>query len=86
MQEKQPSLDYNTNNIPNVLPILPLYDATLFPKMVLPLVVMKGESVQLIDEAMAKDRMIGLLVAKKKEKVKPRTPTAETWPRSAPPP
>ncbi len=71
MKDKQPSLDYNTENIPKVLPILPLFDATLFPKMVLPLVVMKGESVQLIDEAMAKDRMIGLVVAKKKEDVKP---------------
>ena len=71
MQDKNPSLDYNTDNIPTVLPILPLYDATLFPKMVLPLVVMKGESVNLVDEAMAKDRMIGLLVAKKQENVKP---------------
>ena len=71
MQDRKPSLDYNTDNIPEVLPILPLYDATLFPKMVLPLVVMKGESVTLIDEAMAKDRMIGLLVAKKKENLKP---------------
>jgi ATP-dependent Lon protease len=71
MQDKQPSLDYNTDNLPIKLPILPLFDATLFPKMVLPLVVMKGESVHLIDEAMAHDRMIGLLVAKKQENVKP---------------
>jgi ATP-dependent Lon protease len=52
---------------PDVLPILPLFDATLFPKMVLPLVVMQGESIQLIDEAMSKDRVIGLLVSKGKE-------------------
>ena len=71
MQDKQPSLEYNTENIPQELPILPLFDATLFPKMVLPLVVMKGESVHLIDEAMANDRMIGLLVAQKKENVTP---------------
>ncbi|MGA6925736.1 MAG: endopeptidase La [Desulfosarcina sp.] len=71
MQDKQPSTDYNTENIPNVLPILPLFDATLFPKMVLPLVVMKGDSVHLVDEAMAKDRTIGLLVAKKQENLKP---------------
>jgi ATP-dependent Lon protease len=64
-------LNYNTDNIPKTLPILPLFDAALFPKMVLPLVVMKGESVRLVDEAMAKDRMIGLLVAQKKENVKP---------------
>lgn len=64
-------MDYNAENLPSVLPILPLFDATLFPKMVLPLVVMKGDSVNLIDEAMAKDRMIGLLVAKKTEKARP---------------
>ncbi|PID40515.1 MAG: endopeptidase La [Proteobacteria bacterium] len=71
MQDKQPSLDYDTSNLPAELPILPLYDAALFPKMVLPLVVMKGESVKLIDEAMANDRMIGLLVAKKQDNIKP---------------
>ena len=71
MQEKKPTMDYNAENLPSVLPILPLFDATLFPKMVLPLVVMKGDSVNLIDEAMAKDRMIGLLVAKKTEKARP---------------
>jgi ATP-dependent Lon protease len=46
---------------------MPLYDAALFPKMVLPLVVMQGESVKLVDEAMAKDRIIGLIVSKKPE-------------------
>ena len=71
MQDKKPSMDSNTDNVPNVLPILPLFDATLFPKMVLPLVVLRGESVHLIDEAMANDRMIGLLVAKKQENVRP---------------
>ncbi len=50
-----------------VLSILPLFEAALFPKMVLPLVVMQGESIQLIDEAMNKNRIIGLLVSKAKE-------------------
>ena len=54
-----------TETEPEILPILPLYDAALFPKMVLPLVVLQGESVQLVDEAMAKDRIIGLMVSKK---------------------
>jgi ATP-dependent Lon protease len=53
--------------MPETIPILPLFDATLFPKMVLPLVVMQGESIQLIDEAMSKNRIIGLLVSKEKE-------------------
>jgi ATP-dependent Lon protease len=57
--------------MPELLPILPLYDAALFPKMVLPLVVMQAESIQLIDEAMSKDRIIGLLVSNKQENVRP---------------
>ena len=51
-------------NLPEVLPILPLFDAVLFPKMVLPLMVMQGDSVKLVDEAMARDRILGLVAAK----------------------
>jgi len=67
----QPSpMEFGAEKVPEVLPILPLYDAALFPKMVLPLVVMQGESVKLVDEAMAKDRIIGLIVSKKPEESK----------------
>jgi ATP-dependent Lon protease len=59
----QQQIDFDTKTLPDTLPILPLYDTVLFPKMVLPLVVMQKESVQLIDEAMSKDRIIGLLVS-----------------------
>jgi ATP-dependent Lon protease len=62
-----PDTGDQTAKLPETLPILPLFDATLFPKMVLPLVVMQGESIQLIDEAMSKNRIIGLLVSKEKE-------------------
>lgn len=64
MSEQQPQMDVSSEKIPELLPILPLFDAALFPKMVLPLVVLQGESIQLIDEAMSKDRIIGLLVSK----------------------
>jgi ATP-dependent Lon protease len=67
MSENQPSVDYKTENLPITLPILPLFDAALFPKMVLPLVVMEEDSLKLVDEAMAKDRIIGLVVSKKQE-------------------
>ncbi len=50
--------------IPEVLPILPVLDLTLFPRMVLPLVVQGKESQRLVDEAMAKDRLIGIVVSK----------------------
>lgn len=53
--------------IPEVLPILPVMDMVLFPKMVLPLVVQGDEWQKLVDEAMAKDRLIGLVVSKKKD-------------------
>ena len=64
MTDQKPSLDVNLKELPENLPILPLFDTVLFPKMVLPLVVMQEESVQLIDEAMSNNRIIGLLVSK----------------------
>ena len=65
--DKKSAMETDAEKIPELLPILPLYDAALFPKMVLPLVVMQGESVRLVDEAMAKNRIIGLVVSKKPE-------------------
>jgi len=56
-----------TDKVSEVLPILPVIDLTLFPRMVLPLVVHGEESQALVDEAMGKDRRIGILVSKKKE-------------------
>ena len=65
MTEQHKSPEMSAEKIPEILPILPLFDAALFPKMVLPLVVMQPESIQLVDEAMSQDRLIGLVVAKK---------------------
>jgi len=64
MTDQQPTMEFGPEKIPEILPILPLYDAALFPKMVIPLVVMKDDSIQLVDEAMHKDRIIGLIVSK----------------------
>ena len=65
MPDQQPPAETIADKKLELLPILPLFDAALFPKMVLPLVVMQGESVKLVDEAMASDRLIGLVVSKK---------------------
>jgi ATP-dependent Lon protease len=62
--QPQSSIEISTDKLPGTLPILPLFDAALFPKMVLPLVVMQGKSIQLVDEAMSHNRIIGLIVAK----------------------
>lgn len=62
----QPSeSEVKSETISNILPILPLYEVTLFPKMVLPLMVMQADSIRLIDDAMNKDRVIGLLVSRR---------------------
>jgi ATP-dependent Lon protease len=53
--------------VPEILPILPVIDLTLFPRMVLPLVVQGEEAQKLVDEAMAKDRLIGILVSRGKD-------------------
>jgi ATP-dependent Lon protease len=67
MTGKHQSTTIDTGKLPETLSILPLFDAALFPKMVLPLMVMQADSVQLVDEAMSKDRIIGLIVSKPSE-------------------
>ena len=62
----QPSSEAEgTHKIPEVLPILPVMDIALFPRMVLPLVVEEEASQQLVDEAMAKDRLMGIVASRK---------------------
>ncbi|MBW2576299.1 MAG: LON peptidase substrate-binding domain-containing protein, partial [Deltaproteobacteria bacterium] len=65
MTQPQSSIEIKTDKLPEILPILPMIDAVLFPKMVLPLMVIQERSVQLVDEAMSHNRIIGLVVAKK---------------------
>ena len=43
MAEPQAPLEMTKENLPDTLPVLPLFDAVLFPKMVIPLVVLQGE-------------------------------------------
>ncbi len=66
MNEPNRTTELNPD-IPNILPILPIVDTNLFPKMVLPLVLMEKEAIDLIDETMAGNRMLGLLLSKKSD-------------------
>ncbi|MBW1895939.1 MAG: endopeptidase La [Deltaproteobacteria bacterium] len=63
-----------TRKIPEILPILPVLDVMLFPKMALPLLVRKESAQQLVDEAMAGDRLIGLVVSKTSDLKAPHEP------------
>jgi ATP-dependent Lon protease len=54
-------------SIPEELPILPLSGLVLFPDIVAPLIVGKENYIQLIDEAVLGDKMIGVVAQKKQE-------------------
>ena len=64
---RHPAAPISTDNIPDTLPILPIVDTNLFPKMVLPLVLIQKEAIDLIDEAMAGSRMLGLLLSRRSD-------------------
>ncbi len=64
---KTPSRKITSDNIPDIIPVLPIVDTNLFPKMVLPLVLIQNEAVELIDDAMAGNRMLGLLLSKRSD-------------------
>ncbi|MDQ1277824.1 MAG: Endopeptidase La, partial [Thermodesulfobacteriota bacterium] len=65
MTDKTTTNDLKIIHIPETLPILPLFNMIVFPKMMLPMEVLGEQSLQLVDEAMAKDRIIGLVLARK---------------------
>src|SRR6266850_7235985 len=64
-------------SIPDVLPILGLSDIVIFPGMVAPLLVESAASIRLIDDVVAGDRFIGLVLQKKPDVENP-TP-ADLW-------
>ena len=53
--------------IPEELPILPIRDTTLFPKMILPFMVGQERLIKLIDSALISNKMIGIVAIKTKE-------------------
>src|SRR5437667_7913084 len=52
-------------SLPDILPILGLSDIVIFPGMVAPLLVESAASIRLIDDVVAGDRFIGLVLQKK---------------------
>ena len=67
MTDEKPPEQSTPTPIPETLPILPITDSVLFPKMVFPLLVMAPDSVQLVDETMSRDRIVGMVFAKPDE-------------------
>ena len=65
MSEQTAPEDLKIIKIPEVLPLLPLFNILLFPKMMFPMEIFGEQSMTLVDEAMARDRLIGLVMSKK---------------------
>jgi ATP-dependent Lon protease len=63
MSQKPPE-ELKMVQIPEVLPVLPIASAFVFPKMLFPLEVSGAPAMTLIDEAMAGDRLMGLIMLK----------------------
>ncbi len=59
-------------SIPDRIPILPLRGTVLYPELILPIMVGRKRSVKLIDDAMEKDRIIGVVTQKRSETEDPK--------------
>jgi ATP-dependent Lon protease len=53
--------EMNNEQVPSILPILPLRNTVLFPGVVMPITVGRDKSIRLIREANKKDRLIGVV-------------------------
>jgi ATP-dependent Lon protease len=61
----------SSRSLPGVLPVLGLSDIVVFPGMVVPLLVESPESIQLIDEAVAGDRLLAVVLQRRAEVINP---------------
>src|SRR4051794_16739966 len=62
-----PSPKPAAKSLPKVLPILGLSDIVIFPGMIAPLLVESSQSIRLIDDVVAGDRFLGLVLQHKPE-------------------
>ncbi len=53
--------------VPPELPILPIREGVLYPKMLLPVMVTQDRLIKLIDSALVSNKMVGVVALKKKE-------------------
>jgi len=65
MIEQQLSGELKDIKIPDVLPVLSLFDLVVYPHMTFPLEVVGERAINLVDEAMADERLVGFTMAKK---------------------
>src|SRR5262245_49535822 len=61
------SADFSQQPIPSQLPVLPLSDLVIFPFMVAPLLVSSQSSIHLVDDVVAGNRLLVLVLQKNPE-------------------
>ncbi|MGH7821400.1 MAG: LON peptidase substrate-binding domain-containing protein, partial [Candidatus Binatia bacterium] len=63
--------DVSGVQVPAELPILPLRGVVIFPSAIVPLLISRGTSLRLVEEALNGDRMLGLIAQKNPEEESP---------------
>ncbi len=65
--------DVSDVQVPVEIPILPLRGVVIFPSAIAPLLISRGSSLKLVEEALAADRILGLVAQKNAEDEEPGT-------------
>ena len=60
------------SKLPDELPILPLRGVVVYPETTVPLTIGQPRSIRLVDDVVAKDRIVGLVAARDPDHGKPR--------------
>jgi ATP-dependent Lon protease len=63
--------DLSDISVPTELPILPLRGVVVFPSAIVPLLISRGRSLKVVEEALAGNRMLGLMAQKNPEDEEP---------------
>jgi len=63
--------DLSGVHVPTELPMLPLRGVVIFPSAIVPLLISRGGSLKVVEEALAGDRMLGLVAQKNPEEEEP---------------
>jgi ATP-dependent Lon protease len=62
-------MNQTNETLPEILPVLPVKDPVIFPRMIIPLLIVDEAHLKLVDDALQKDKLIVVTVIKEPDKV-----------------
>ena len=62
-------MNQTIKRLPEILPLLPVKESVVFPRMVIPLMIRDEEYSKLIDDALKKEKLIAIAMSKDFEKL-----------------